>query len=164
MKSRQFLSASLLMLVVWALPITPARADSVLYDSTSLVQGQQSFVQSFNIATPGTLTVTLSTIPWLDAISNLTCFLSTTAGMVGKTMGSGTESIDITSGTIYAHWFGDAQGTYNIGALGIKIAFQPSNVTPVPLPASFVLLLSGLGILLSWQRRESTPGRVMQAR
>jgi len=34
---------------------------------------------------------------------------------------------------------------------------------PVGLPASFILLLSGLGILFGWQRREGgTPGSAVQ--
>jgi hypothetical protein len=52
---------------------------------------------------------------------------------------------------IYAHWFGDADGTYGIGVYGIKITFQPA--APVSLPKPLILLLSGLGVLWGWQRR-----------
>jgi len=151
-----------LILGVWGLSIAPAHADTVLYDSSSFVTGQQSFVQSFNITTPGTLTVTLADIPWLDTISNLTGLVTTSSGIVGQTFTDGSESFSVAAGTIYTHWFGDAQGTYNIGVLGVKITFQP-DVTPVPLPVPFVLLLSGLGIMLGWQRRPAlngTPSRV----
>jgi hypothetical protein len=123
----------------------------VLYDSASFLQGQQSFVQSFNITTPGTLTVTLSQIPWLDTVSNLTGFVSTSAGVMGNSFSGGSESFDVTAGTVYAHWFGSAQGMYDIGVLGVKIMFQPSGVTPVPLPSPVILLLGGVALLLGWQ-------------
>jgi hypothetical protein len=161
MKSRQMLLASALMLVIGGLPLAAARADTVLYDSASVIQGQQSFVQAFNITTPGTLTVTLANIPWLDTISNLTCFLTSATGMLGTATGSGGESIDIGAGTIYAHWFGDANGTYNIGVLGIKISFQPSNVTPVPLPGALMLLLSGIGLVFGRPLRRAVAGEAV---
>jgi hypothetical protein len=157
MKSQPFFTALSLLLGAWVLSIGAARADTVLYDSAGFVQGQQSFVQSFNITTPGTLTVTLSEFSWLDTISNLTGFVSTSSGVMGSTFSSGSESFSIGAGTIYAHWFGEAQGTYDIGVLGVKIMFQPNGVTAVPLPASLILLLSGLGVLLGWQRRARDP-------
>jgi hypothetical protein len=128
-----------------------ARADSVLYDSVGFIQGKQSFTDSFDITTPGTLTVTLSNIAWLDTIADLNCFVTTSGGLIGTSMGVGTESFQVGPGMIYAHWFGDANGTYGIGVFGMKIMFQPG--TPVALPTSLILLLSGLGVLLGWQRR-----------
>jgi hypothetical protein len=65
---------------------------------------------------------------------------------------AGTESVSVGPGTFYAHWFGNAQGTYNEGVVGIDIQFQPSFST-VPLPASLLLLLSGLGFLVLWRPR-----------
>jgi hypothetical protein len=155
MKSRHVFAILSLALGVAALPIADARADT-LYDSATFVQGQQSFVQTFNITTPGTLTVTLTDIPWLDTVSNLTGFLTTTKGLVGSTFSGGSESYNVGAGTVYAHWFGEANGAFDIGVLGVKIVFQPNNVTAVPIPASLLLLLSGLGILFGWQHR-STP-------
>jgi len=151
MKLQTLFAALWLLVGALTLPAGAARADTVLYDSASFLQGQQSFVQSFNITTPGTLTVTLSEIPWLDTISNLTGFLTTSAGVVGGSFGGGSETFDVNAGTIYAHWFGSAQGTYNIGVLGVKIMFQPSGVTPVPLPSAMILLLGSLGLLSGWQ-------------
>jgi MYXO-CTERM domain-containing protein len=53
---------------------------------------------------------------------------------------------------LYAHWFGNANGAFGLGVYGLNIAFQPTG-TPVPLPTSLILLLSGLGMLWGWQRR-----------
>jgi hypothetical protein len=154
MKLQNFLATSVLMLAAWAIPSGAARADTVLYDGVSLFEGQQAFDDSFTVATPGTLTFTLSNIQWLDQVTDLTGFLSTSAGVVGTTIGASSESLNIGPGTYSAHWFGDAQGTYNMGVAGMMIAFQPSNVTPVSLPTSLVLMLSGLGVLFGWQRRK----------
>jgi hypothetical protein len=156
MKFRRFLPASVLLLAAWAMPAGAARADTVLYDGISLFSGEQSFTQSFSLTTPGTLTVSLSNIPWLDTVSNLSGFLSTSAGQIGDTItGQGTESFNVGAGTYFAHWFGDAQGTYNLGVVGLRIGFQPGNVTPVPLPTSVILMLSGLGLLFGWQNRKT---------
>jgi hypothetical protein len=154
MKFQHILISSALMLAAWAMPCGAARADTVLYDGISLFEGQQAFTDSFTLATPGTLTFTLSDIPWLDQVSDLTGFLSTTSGVVGTTISAGSESLSVGPGTYSAHWFGDAQGTYNMGVVGMLIAFQPSNVAPVSLPTSLVLMLSGLGVLFGWQRRK----------
>jgi hypothetical protein len=153
MKLRQFSSVSLLVLSAWTGTSGVAGADTVIYDSASVVEGQQGFVEPFEITTPGTLTITVSNIPWLDVVTDLTSFLSTTSGVIGTTMYSaGTESVSVGPGTFYAHWFGNAQGTYNEGVVGIDIQFQPSFST-VPLPASLLLLLSGLGFLVLWRPR-----------
>jgi len=154
MKYRHFLTASILVLGAWVLPVTAARADTVLYDSADFVQGSQSFVQSFYISTPGTISITLTGVPWLDSISDLTGFLTSTSGVLGQTF-NGSEDVSVGPGTVYAHWFGEAQGTYDLGVIGVKISFQPA-IAAVPLPASLVLLLSGLGLLLGWQRRQRT--------
>ena len=154
MKPSKLLAVLLGMLAACAAAIGTARADSVLYDQASVVEGQQGFVQSFDITTPGMLTITVSNIPWLDAVSNLTSFMSSTTGVVGTTMnGAGTESINIGPGMYYAHWFGDAQGVYNAGVLGINVQFQPAGSATVPVPASLVLMLSGLGFLAAWRRQ-----------
>jgi len=155
MKLRQLLSVPLLILSSWAVTSGVAGADIVIYDSASVVEGRQGFVEPFDITTPGTLTMTISNIPWLDAVTDLTSFLSTTNGVIGTTMyAPGSESVSVGPGTFYAHWFGNAQGAYNEGVLGIDIQFQPSYST-VPLPASLLLLLSGLGFLFLWPARRA---------
>ncbi len=160
MQIRHLLTAAILSLGTGLLPLGIARADTVMYDSAGLIQGQESFTDSFVVPTAGTLTVTLTDIPWLDTVSDLSGFVSTTTGVIGKPMTLGTESMYVQQpGTVYAHFFGDANGTYGIGAYGVKVSFN-AGPAPVPLPGALVLLVSGLGMLLGWQRRPRSRNQV----
>ena len=160
MKSTHFLNAAGLLLAILLIPWGAARADTVMYDGMSVVDGQQAFTKSFSVTTPGTLTMTVTDVPWLDVVSDLTFFLSSPKGLMGTTMNGGTESIQVQPGTIYAHWYGDAHGSYDLGVVGVNIQFRPYWETPVPLPASLLLMLSGLTMLVLWFRRKAqSPAR-----
>jgi|GEM_PF-1095865 hypothetical protein len=152
MASRHGWAALAITLFGWVGIAAPCRADSILYDDAGFIQGQQSFVQAFDITTPGTVTVTLSDVPWLDTIADLTCFLSTSSGLLGASMGPGSESISVRPGMIYAHWYGDADGAFGLGVYGIKITFQPASMPSVPLSPSITMLLIGLALLWSFRR------------
>jgi hypothetical protein len=125
-------------------------ADQVLFDSAGFVQGTQSFVESFDVTTPGTLTVTLTNVDWPQQLADLNLLVSSTNATLGPEMGAGTASFSVGPGDVFAQWFGTAQGPLNTGVYSIRVAFQPS---AVPLPTSIALLLSGL-VLLIWQRSE----------
>ena len=157
MNFKKIFAASLLVSGAWAVPFTAAHASTVLYDSATFVQGEQAGVQSFDITTPGTLTLTLTDIPWLDVVSDITTSVTTAGGVVGTSIGAGSESFSVGSGTLFTHWFADASGPSGLGVIGIEVVFQAANATPVPLPASALLLLSGLGVLFGWQRRAPMP-------
>jgi hypothetical protein len=151
MNNRHFLSIAACLLCATLAGRT--NASEVLYDGTGFLTGQESFVQSFNITGPGTLTVSLSNVNWPAQLANLDMVLSSTGGsLLGPEMGAGTDSFHVDSGMIFAQWFGTAQGPLNTGVYSLKVQFQ-TGATPVPLPATILLLLSGLG-LLAWQRRD----------
>jgi hypothetical protein len=152
---RSLFAVLIVTIGAWVCPFGAAQASTVLYDGVGFIEGQQSFTQAFDITGTGTLTVSLSQVPWLDTIAGLNCFLSTANGLVGTTMSSGSESMSVGPGMIYVHWFGDADGTYGLGVYSMKIAFY--NTPAVALPGSLILLLSGFGVLLGWQRRQILP-------
>jgi hypothetical protein len=151
MKLKSITTASLL-LAAWIMSTTAARADTVLYDGTGFVVGTQSFVQSFNLSTPGTLTVTLTNVAWPEQLASLNMLVGTANGAMGPEMGAGTSSFHVKAGDVFAQWFGTAQGPLDAGVFSMKIDFVPAGQSVVPLPASLALLVSGLA-LLAWYRR-----------
>ena len=151
MKIRNVLLSLAAVLAAWAMAPTGARADEVLYDGIGFLQGTQSFVDSFDLPSAGTLTVTLSDIAWPQPLADLDLLVTSTKGALGPETGAGTYTFNVNGGDVFAEWFGTAQGPLNAGVYSLKIDFQP-NALPVPLPTSALLLLSGLA-LLAWQRR-----------
>ncbi len=151
MQMRHLLAATA-MLIAGLAPA--ARADTVLYSDAGFIQGNQSFVEALDITQAGTLTISLSNVPWLDTISDLSFFVTTNTKVVGDWQSDGTESMQVKPGMIYTHWFGDDNGKYGVGAYSLKIMFQPGTVSTVPLPGSLTLLLSviGLGVVGRWRR------------
>jgi hypothetical protein len=152
MRNRRVLLAALSAMVCWSLGLGRAQAAEVLYEGTGFLQGTQSFVRSFALSTPGTLTVTLTNVNWPEKLSSLNMLMTSTGGAVGPAMGEGTSVFNVKAGDVFAQWFGTAQGPLNTGVYEMEIEFEPTSGNPVPLPTSIALLLSGL-ILLIWQRR-----------
>jgi len=156
MQLRHILGTTILLISAAFVPSGYVRADTVLYDSAGFIQGNQSFVDSFTLTTSGTLTISLADVPWLDPLTNLNVFVTSASGPLGSSMGIGAESMQIGPGTFYAHWFGDADGQYKIGVYSLQIMFRPQGTSPVPLPDSLVLLLSGLGLAFARRWRRSS--------
>src|SRR5277367_3625652 len=106
MKIRHLLPAAVAGIAAAVLPPASAQA-ALIYATTGLITGQQSNTETFNITAPGTLTVSLAALPWLDTLSDMSLYLSSGADVIGTSMGAGTESLSVSPGTISAHFFGD---------------------------------------------------------
>jgi hypothetical protein len=135
--------------------LAPAGVNGVLTDTVGFIRGTQIFTDTFDITTPGVLTVSLSAIPWLDTLQDLNCFVTSPGGgVLPGTFNGNIETIKVRPGNIYVNWYGTAAGTLGVGAYGLQVDFQP-----VPTPAALPLLLSGLGVLwgLSRSRRPAPP-------
>ena len=149
---QRFFAITALLCAVSLAPLTSVHASSVIIeDNTDLMQGSESFVDSFTVSTPGTLTISLASIPWLDTLSDLQFSLASAGQLVGPSMGAGTESFQIQPGTYSGMLFGDADGKYGLGLFNLELSFQP--LSTVPVPPSLLLLLSGVGLLAAGQGR-----------
>ncbi len=137
-----------------------ARAAQMVYDGVGFIQGTQTLTDSFTLASPGTLTVSLANIGWPQQLASLSLLLTSASGALlgqesvpgNSLFGVDTQTFNVQAGNITAQWFGTAQGELNSGVYGLEVQFQPDSGSPVPLPTSIALLMSGLGLLI-WQRR-----------
>jgi hypothetical protein len=75
--------------------------------------------------------------------------------VLGSATNGGFDSVQVQPGVISVNWYAQdpANGTYGVGAYGLKVDFQPAGVAVVPTPAALPLLLSGLGVLSIWGRK-----------
>ncbi|HEY0748451.1 MAG TPA: PEP-CTERM sorting domain-containing protein [Steroidobacteraceae bacterium] len=164
MKNRYIRSTIASAIVGLAVMSAHARA-AILYDGAGFLTGTQSFSDTLNLPSAGTLTVTLGDIAWPQSLASLNMVVTTPSGALGPEMGIGTSIFNVTAGgNVTTQWFGTAQGPMDAGVYTLEIQFQPLG-TVVPLPTSIGLLLSGLGLLI-WQRRrrgESAPPAAAEA-
>lgn len=154
-------TASLAPLAVIGLTAAPhAWADDLLLAQTTLVVGSQSTVDSFTTSGAGTVSVHLANLDWPTQLQSLS-FTATSANQV-LWSGSGAVSTEAASfqvssgGTYFAHIMASAQGTLDIGLYSVLMTFTPST-SPVPLPSSGWMLLTGMFVLagLAWAVRPS---------
>lgn len=167
------LAATAALFVTIAL-VGEARADSVMLAEAGPVFGTNQTGQwSFTTPGSGQLDVTLTNFAWptttlpsltLDIMSgsNLLQALQIQGGQSTTQNASATLSL-AAGGTYYAYLFGNAGSPMNYGAYALVADFIPSQVAPVPLPASITLLLAGLATTAwSMRRRRSPSWRAMR--
>ncbi len=131
-----------------------ARADSILLAQTTLVVGSESTVDSFVAPTAGTVSVTLYNLKWPAPLSALS-FSATSANQVltslsGTNLKSDSATFDVGAGTYFAHIMATAGGTLDLGLYSMMMTFTPTS--PVPLPASGWMLLTGMFVLVGLAR------------
>jgi hypothetical protein len=120
-------------------------------------------VNRLDVDGPGTLTVTLTDIPWPQSLANVDLLLTSGTGTVlGRSNGFGTETYTIAgAGTLYAFCFGQAAPfkglDFGFGTYGLRIDFQ-ENPAAVPLPPGGLLLAAGILALALVARAGSWPG------
>lgn len=138
------------------LAIAPhARAESILLAQTTLVSGTESTVDAFTAPGAGTVTVNLQSLNWPTALNTLS-FSATSADRVlaswnGTGLASDVATFDVGAGTYFAHIMATAGGDLNLGLYSLMMTFSPS-ASPVPLPASDWMLLTGMFVLAGLAR------------
>jgi len=143
-------------LLLTGLAVAPhAWADSLLLAQTTLVSGTESTVDSFVAPSAGTVSVTLNSLNWPTQLNALS-FSATSASQVlaswnSTGISSGTATFDVGAGTYFAHIMASAGGTLDLGLYSLVMTFTPST-SPVPLPASGWMLLTGMFVLAGLAR------------
>lgn len=134
-----------------------AHASTMLVSDTTLVTGSESAVFSFQAPGPGTVSIQLTNLDWPQALSSLSFMASTNGHVLSSwsdpsSMQGAALSFQVAAGSRYfADVMATAGGALDLGAYSFRLYFTPS---VVPLPASGVLLLGGLGLigLMRWRR------------
>jgi hypothetical protein len=131
------------------------QAESVLLSDTSLVSGSQSEVFSFQAPGPGILSIQLTDVDWPQTLSSLSFMAGTGSQVLTSWSDTGSQSranlsFQITGGHYFADVLASAGGTLDLGVYSLSIQFTPTS--PVPLPASGVLLLTGLVAIIVVRR------------
>jgi hypothetical protein len=142
-----------------------ARADtiapgSILLAQTTLVVGQESTVDSFTTPGAGTISVSLENLNWLSPLSALSFSATTATDTLWSTSGSSSmvnadgQFTVGSAGTYFAHIMAKASNTgpwAGYGAYSLMLLFTPGT-SPVPLPASGWMLLTGMLVLAGLAR------------
>jgi hypothetical protein len=133
-----------------------ARADMMLLSNTTMVTGTQTAVLSFTAPSDGYVTATLKNLDWQQKLSSLG-FQATSGLNVLESWTSSadskTETFKVTAGNYFAHILATTPDKMEVGLYSLNLSFSPS---AVPLPASSVLLLTGIfGLFLVSRHRRS---------
>ena len=140
-------------LALTCLSIAPhARADSVLLAQTTLVNGSESTVDSFTTTGAGTVTVSMQGLSWPTSLQALSFSATSATQVLSSWSGSGittdVATFNVQPGTYYAHIMATAGGSLDLGLYALLMTFSPNGGTsPVPLPSSGWMLLTGLFVL-----------------
>ena len=132
--------------------LAPPLTASTPYSSVELVRGASLEAKMMMTQSAGTVTVKLSDLTWSQALGSLSFSLSTsTSQLIPATNGSGVWSWHVDAPTLlYASVYAAASGPKNTGLYALNVSFVPSlgpEQTPVALPATLWMLLSGLAAL-----------------
>ncbi len=133
-------------------------ANPTLFSQSQVVWANQPNVDAFNISGAGQLTLSLDAYVIPNTLSNLQFGVTDLASTSVNLGGPRTLTLSLTGPqTVYLDVFGSGSGAAGIGIYNVTAKFI-SATSAVPLPASGLLLLSGLvsGVGLAFARRERT--------
>jgi hypothetical protein len=150
-------SALLAPVALTALSVAPhARADSIdVFTESKLVDGAYAKSEQFSTSSAGTMTVTLQNTGWASPLTALSFSANSATQVLASFSAVGltsdTAQFQINSaGTYFASIMATAGGDMGLGLFSFKMTFSPTS--PVPLPSTGWLLLTGLFALIGLAR------------
>ncbi len=123
-------------------------APEMLLQQSTLVINQQSNSYAVTAPGPGTLMVQLSDVEWPTLLQSLNLSVDSPTQVLGSLAVTGGLDLTLASGgTYYADVTGQASAPLDVGVYSLEVQFLPQGATAVALPASLILLLSGIATL-----------------
>lgn len=120
--------------------------------STHFVFGSSLSVNALSLSGPGTLTVKLADMTFPEALGSLDLLVTDLNGLWQRLDGSGDLLIDINGPVkLFAAVFASSSSATIPGLYHLSTQFAPS---AVPLPAAVWLLLSAVGGLAAFRRKQ----------
>lgn len=134
-----------------------AHADAVnditLLQQTTLINGKQSTLDSFDAPGAGTLSITLKDWSFPVPLQQLTASILSQDEVLGSWDSSKSTGwsfdVPISGGGVFDAFIAAQAGTFDglqLGTYSMSIIFEPA-ASPVPLPSALDLLLGGMGLL-----------------
>lgn len=134
-----------------AIPGLPTSPFTV-FESSALIRAGQVTTAQFTIPVAGTVNVTLRDMEWPARFASLSfCLVQGTSIVLQLTQpGSASFTLDHPA-SFFAFVAGTPQHASGLGLYSVNVS-----ITPVPLPAAGLLLLSGIGGLAFLRKKRST--------
>lgn len=148
------LAALLATPVAQATVMPPADTPSatVLSSNSPYVQGSAANVTTLLAPSAGELFLTLTDLDFPNPFASLQFSVTDAGGTLVNLTNAGTVTLDLTQPlTLYADVFATTQAGTRAGLYNLTATFLGSS--PVPLPASGLLLGSGLALAMAMARR-----------
>jgi hypothetical protein len=125
---------------------------TVLYSESPMVQGSANTLTTLSVPGAGELFLTLTDLDFPSPFSSLKFSLTDTAGALVGFADPGTLTLDLTKPTtLYADVVATTQAGTEAGLYNLTATFL--GASPVPLPASGLLLGGGIALALIIKRR-----------
>jgi hypothetical protein len=147
MRSRGSFLLHIGLLTVAGFFATHARAETLVQKNVMVSLPTTPQIESLNITSPGTLTVTLGDLGWPKMLSSLSFAVTNATSVLAQMTGVGSLVYDVTSpGAFFAAVYAQPDASVGTGLYHINVDFSPAAPPPppVPLPASVWMLLSGV--------------------
>lgn len=129
------------------------------FQDITVVRRSSFQVTNFLAPSAGQVTVAVTDIRWRSLLAQLATSVTSGGRTIGSLNGSGNLIFSVQAGQRFAVaiFAAAASSASNLGLYKLGVSFQPLATSPVPLPATGWLLLSGLAAL-------GARGRLLQVR